>query len=444
MTHTTPDMNLVLPDILGTVGPSYAYDWDAAAYLIDAHDHSTGKGVKITPSGLNISSDLTISQNNITDLRSARLFNNSSFTPGINDKTCLYSLNDELYFIDGAGNDIQITLNGAIDLSSGLVALNIKDTNLIIENASDVSKKFRFDASAVPTSTTRVISIPESGANDTLVSLAATQTLTNKTLTSPTLNSPTISSPSGLTKSDVGLGNVDNTSDATKNSATATLSNKSVTGPLVVLADTTVQFNNAANTFSTSLKAGANAADVTFSLPISDGTVGQLIQTNGSGQLSWTSGSTSAATSTTAGTIPRYQDWTSYTPSFTGLGTVTLSSRVLYKVVGDSMFIRGSITTGTVTAALASISIPGGFTISGSKSAKEVTTGNPGSYSGWYISSGGPNNSGGTATCTNTSTSVIYFCGNTVIGTTMTTPQNGNAIFVSSGLVNFLLEVPLV
>lgn len=48
-----------------------------------------------------------------------------------------------------------------------------------------------------------------------------TATLTNKTLTSPVINSPT-----GIVKGDVGLGNVDNTSDATKNSATATLTNK--------------------------------------------------------------------------------------------------------------------------------------------------------------------------------------------------------------------------
>ncbi len=54
---------------------------------------------------------------------------------------------------------------------------------------------------------------------------SATATLTNKTLTSPVINSPT-----GLVKADVGLGSVDNTSDATKNSAAATLTNKIVTG----------------------------------------------------------------------------------------------------------------------------------------------------------------------------------------------------------------------
>jgi len=56
-----------------------------------------------------------------------------------------------------------------------------------------------------------------------LVTKTGAETLTNKTLTSPVINTPT-----GIVKGDVGLGNVDNTSDATKNSATATLTNKRV------------------------------------------------------------------------------------------------------------------------------------------------------------------------------------------------------------------------
>lgn len=61
-----------------------------------------------------------------------------------------------------------------------------------------------------------------------VVGTTDTQTLTNKTLTAPTVTSPT-----GIVKGDVGLGNVDNTSDATKNSATATLTNKTLTSPVV-------------------------------------------------------------------------------------------------------------------------------------------------------------------------------------------------------------------
>lgn len=65
------------------------------------------------------------------------------------------------------------------------------------------------------------ITIPTT--TDTLVGRATTDTLTNKTLTSPSITTPT-----GLVKGDVGLGNVDNTSDSTKNSATATLTNKTI------------------------------------------------------------------------------------------------------------------------------------------------------------------------------------------------------------------------
>jgi hypothetical protein len=64
---------------------------------------------------------------------------------------------------------------------------------------------------------------PKTSGSEELVGLNAAQTLTNKTLSSPVINSPT-----GITKSDVGLSNVDNTSDATKNSATATLTNKTI------------------------------------------------------------------------------------------------------------------------------------------------------------------------------------------------------------------------
>lgn len=62
---------------------------------------------------------------------------------------------------------------------------------------------------------------------------AAAVTLTNKTLTAPVINSPT-----GIVKGDVGLGNVDNTSDAAKNAAAVTLTNKTLTAPVLTGAGT--------------------------------------------------------------------------------------------------------------------------------------------------------------------------------------------------------------
>ena len=45
--------------------------------------------------------------------------------------------------------------------------------------------------------------------------------------------SPALTTPTGIVKGDVGLGNVDNTSDATKNAAAVTLTNKTLTTPTI-------------------------------------------------------------------------------------------------------------------------------------------------------------------------------------------------------------------
>lgn len=71
-----------------------------------------------------------------------------------------------------------------------------------------------------------VITFPTT--TQTLCGITQTCTETNKTFTSPVINSPT-----GIVKGDVGLGNVDNTSDATKNSASVTLTNKTLTTPAI-------------------------------------------------------------------------------------------------------------------------------------------------------------------------------------------------------------------
>ena len=60
-----------------------------------------------------------------------------------------------------------------------------------------------------------------------LATLAGTETLTNKTLTSPAINTPT-----GITKTDVGLANVDNTTDANKPISSATQTALDLKAPL--------------------------------------------------------------------------------------------------------------------------------------------------------------------------------------------------------------------
>lgn len=78
------------------------------------------------------------------------------------------------------------------------------DINFTIEDNSDSTKKIKFDATGVLTSSTATFQTPN--ASDTLVGVAASQTLTNKTLTSPTLTTPALGTPaSGVLTNCIGL-----------------------------------------------------------------------------------------------------------------------------------------------------------------------------------------------------------------------------------------------
>ena len=104
------------------------------------------------------------------------------------------------------------------------------------------------------------------GATRSVVTEDQTQTLTNKTLTAPVVNSPT-----GIVKADVGLGNVDNTSDATKNSAVATLTNKTLTSPVINSPTGLVKADVGLGNVDNTSDATKNAAAVTLTNKDYDG-----------------------------------------------------------------------------------------------------------------------------------------------------------------------------
>lgn len=110
----TPNMQLTLPEVLVTSGPQYATQINTALDVVDAHDHSAGKGVRITPSGLNINSDLTFANNQATNVKAVALLSQAS----VATLSAIYNKNGNLFFRDGSGNEIQLTAAGALNVSS--------------------------------------------------------------------------------------------------------------------------------------------------------------------------------------------------------------------------------------------------------------------------------------------------------------------------------------
>lgn len=116
----SPNMSLPIATVGQEPGPDYAFDVNASMTLIDQHDHSQGKGVQITPDGLDINSALSFQDNSAIDMESVVFTaqtSNSTLqaiyvapggeTPAIQD----------LFYNDSAGNTVQLTKNGTVNAS---------------------------------------------------------------------------------------------------------------------------------------------------------------------------------------------------------------------------------------------------------------------------------------------------------------------------------------
>jgi hypothetical protein len=113
----TPFMVFVIPTPGpgGTPGPLWAQQVNTALQTIDAHDHTPGKGVPISVASLLVTQDLSFASFGITDL--SKLVFTSVGSPFVG--TNLISVvNGELFYNDGAGNQIQITAGGGLNAAS--------------------------------------------------------------------------------------------------------------------------------------------------------------------------------------------------------------------------------------------------------------------------------------------------------------------------------------
>ena len=114
----TDNMRLDLPVPSTTPGPGYATQLVTALTAIDAHDHTTDKGVKIPSSALNINADVECNNNDLKEVRSVRMENHAVALGESTDLGCVYEAGGDLYWNSGAGDQVRITSGPALDASS--------------------------------------------------------------------------------------------------------------------------------------------------------------------------------------------------------------------------------------------------------------------------------------------------------------------------------------
>lgn len=110
---TTPNMNLTLPVVSQTPGPTWASEINDDLSIIDAHNHA-GSGALVPVAGLDINADLSLDTHALTDVTKAVFLNQSPITT----LNALYARSGNLYWTDGSGNQIQLTLSGAVNVGS--------------------------------------------------------------------------------------------------------------------------------------------------------------------------------------------------------------------------------------------------------------------------------------------------------------------------------------
>lgn len=147
---TSAFMLLDLPVPTITLGPLWASQVNAAFNTVDSHDHSSGKGVKVKPNGLDISADLDIQINNLLNVQSLKLSPVALTLTGPTNTLKVYSYNGDLWYTNSAGAAVQITAGGALVAPPGnaqVFETRLTSTDLIID-PSDSFVEIRVDTTA--------------------------------------------------------------------------------------------------------------------------------------------------------------------------------------------------------------------------------------------------------------------------------------------------------
>ena len=110
--------SLAKPAVGVTVGPTWATDLNTSIDAVDNHDHSTNKGIRITPAAINVNADVEFNQNSASELKN--LIFDSSVTAATTSYS-IYQSSGNLYWRNGAGTAVQITTSSTVNAGAGSI-----------------------------------------------------------------------------------------------------------------------------------------------------------------------------------------------------------------------------------------------------------------------------------------------------------------------------------
>jgi len=154
----TTFLNLELPTVTVTLGPTWATQVNAAFEVIDAHDHSSGKGVKVPTAGLNINADLDFNENAALSLKLVNFEDQLSAPSGSTFASSISTFSGDLYYTNDSGVAIQLTNGGGIVSLPGNA--QIVEPQNVASNLT-IAPSSTFVYLIVNTTAPRAITLPE-------------------------------------------------------------------------------------------------------------------------------------------------------------------------------------------------------------------------------------------------------------------------------------------
>jgi hypothetical protein len=131
--------SILKPSVGVTAGPTWATDLNTSIDAVDNHDHSTNKGVRITPAAINVNSDMEFNQNSASELKN--LIFDSSVTAATTSYS-LYQASGNIYWRNGSGTAVQITTGSSVNAGAGsITGMAGTDAGVTFTN---VAKTFNF------------------------------------------------------------------------------------------------------------------------------------------------------------------------------------------------------------------------------------------------------------------------------------------------------------
>lgn len=119
----SPNMSMPVPVVGVDPGPDWANNINASLGILDQHDHTPGRGLQITPDGMNINTDLPFNDNNLTTVKTVNFAAQGAPLAGLSPNLgAVYIAGNELYYNDEAGNVVQITNNGTVNAGAGSIS----------------------------------------------------------------------------------------------------------------------------------------------------------------------------------------------------------------------------------------------------------------------------------------------------------------------------------